>query len=41
MATASRARTSPKPGDKRAAHRDLMTDKDGAPFIEPLKPRLT
>ncbi|MEU2451141.1 excalibur calcium-binding domain-containing protein [Streptomyces sp. NPDC012765] len=28
----------PKPTDKKPVHRDFMTDVDGAPIIEPLKP---
>lgn len=28
----------PGPTDKKAVHRDFMTDKDGAPIVEPLKP---
>ncbi|MFJ3696298.1 excalibur calcium-binding domain-containing protein [Streptomyces sp. NPDC090052] len=31
----------PEPTDKKPVHRDFMTDKDGAPIIEPLKPRPT
>ncbi|MET9533202.1 MULTISPECIES: excalibur calcium-binding domain-containing protein [unclassified Streptomyces] len=27
----------PEPTDKKPVHRDFMTDKDGAPVIEPLK----
>ncbi|MFF4323369.1 excalibur calcium-binding domain-containing protein [Streptomyces sp. NPDC001568] len=28
----------PKPTDKKPVHRDFMTDVDGAPIIEPIKP---
>ncbi|GAA2663665.1 excalibur calcium-binding domain-containing protein [Streptomyces lunalinharesii] len=28
----------PEPTDKKPVHRDFMTDKDGAPIIEPIKP---
>ncbi|GLV85519.1 hypothetical protein Slala03_52080 [Streptomyces lavendulae subsp. lavendulae] len=28
----------PKPTDKKRVHRDFMTDVDGAPIIEPVKP---
>ncbi|MFD3559584.1 excalibur calcium-binding domain-containing protein [Streptomyces sp. NPDC058686] len=28
----------PEPMDKKPVHRDFMTDKDGAPIIEPLEP---
>ncbi|MEV7726264.1 excalibur calcium-binding domain-containing protein [Streptomyces sp. NPDC087917] len=28
----------PKPTDKKPVHRDFMTDVDGAPIIEPVKP---
>ncbi|MFG2518229.1 excalibur calcium-binding domain-containing protein [Streptomyces sp. NPDC048527] len=31
----------PEPTDKKPVRRDFMTDKDGAPIIEPLKPSPT
>lgn len=31
----------PAPTDKKPVHRDFMTDKDGAPIIEPVRPSAT